>query len=197
MYIGQTCQKVQNRWRNGQGYKSCSAFYAAIKKYGWENFYHIILKEKLTLKQANYYEEYYINLYQTTNKIYGYNICKGGNNHILSDETKKKISESHRGKKCYIYGKTHSKETIEKMKKAKQGKKRQKHTNESKRKMSKSHNGYSVLCINTNQIFSTLKEASDWSNADRSNISKCCRKLRQYAGQHPITKEPLRWKYCD
>lgn len=37
-YIGQTFQKPEERWKNGAGYKSCTYFYAAIQKYGWNNF---------------------------------------------------------------------------------------------------------------------------------------------------------------
>ena len=34
VYIGQTKMKAEERWKNGKGYKSCSAFQMAIKKYG-------------------------------------------------------------------------------------------------------------------------------------------------------------------
>ena len=34
IYIGITCQDVERRWRNGDGYKSQKYFYRAIKKYG-------------------------------------------------------------------------------------------------------------------------------------------------------------------
>ena len=51
MYIGQTCQTLEQRSQaNGGHYKSCSLFYKAIQKYGWNNFEHIILKENLTLE---------------------------------------------------------------------------------------------------------------------------------------------------
>ena len=50
MYIGQCKGAVERRWRsNGDGYiNRCSKFSDAIKKYGWDNFEHGILKEKLT-----------------------------------------------------------------------------------------------------------------------------------------------------
>ena len=38
VYIGQTIQPVENRWKNGNGYKTCSYFYNAIQKYGWGKF---------------------------------------------------------------------------------------------------------------------------------------------------------------
>lgn len=42
-YIGITSQKVEKRWANGKGYKTQQYFYRAIKKYGWNNFQHIIV----------------------------------------------------------------------------------------------------------------------------------------------------------
>ena len=42
-YIGITKQKPKNRWGlNGYNYNSSPYFYAAIQKYGWDNFEHII-----------------------------------------------------------------------------------------------------------------------------------------------------------
>lgn len=34
VYIGQTIQEPKDRWKNGAGYKTCTKFYNAIKKYG-------------------------------------------------------------------------------------------------------------------------------------------------------------------
>ena len=52
VYIGITYQNVKYRWRkNGEGYKK-QKFYNAIKKYGWDNFEHIILFENLTFEEA-------------------------------------------------------------------------------------------------------------------------------------------------
>ena len=94
IYIGQTCQKPEYRWNKGQGYKNCTYFYKAIKKYGWDNFEHIILENNLSLEEANKKEKYYIQFYNSTNPIYGYNLTFGGNNSIkFSKTTCKKISE--------------------------------------------------------------------------------------------------------
>lgn len=53
MYIGQTKQSLARRFRNGEGYINCPHFYAAIQKYGWDNFEHYIYKDNLSQSQAN------------------------------------------------------------------------------------------------------------------------------------------------
>lgn len=35
MYFGITKQNPKRRFRDGEGYKSCTKFYKAIQKYGW------------------------------------------------------------------------------------------------------------------------------------------------------------------
>jgi len=81
-YIGITYQKnPNNRWKNGKGYtlKSNPHFYYAIEKYGWCNFENIILEEGyMSNYEAGEKEDYYINLYNTRDTKYGYNINKGG-----------------------------------------------------------------------------------------------------------------------
>lgn len=93
IYIGQTCQKIYKRSRGGAGYVHCQYFYAAIQKYGWENFQREILKENLTVDEANYWEEYYIQFYQSNDRTKGYNIAAGGNNHEFSEEGRLKQSQ--------------------------------------------------------------------------------------------------------
>lgn len=94
IYIGQTCQKLKTRCgKDGIGYKSCPYFYNAIKEYGWNNFDHTILKDNLTLEEANYWEEYYITFYHTWIKdpqCWGYNLQKGGS--YKNKEFKKQAS---------------------------------------------------------------------------------------------------------
>lgn len=75
-YIGITQQDPLKRWKNGSGYYKQKKFYNAIKKYGWENFQHNILKENICEETASYWEKYYI---EEFNSYYnGYNATEGG-----------------------------------------------------------------------------------------------------------------------
>lgn len=79
LYIGQTTQSVENRFKQHlKCLKSNSVqlISKAIKKYGKSNFYVEILEECL-IEELNTKEEYYIELYNSFND--GYNLCKGGN----------------------------------------------------------------------------------------------------------------------
>jgi hypothetical protein len=47
-YIGITGCSLSKRWKNGEGYNQCPVFYNAIKKYGWSNIEHYIVKNGCT-----------------------------------------------------------------------------------------------------------------------------------------------------
>lgn len=99
-HIGITCRKPQKRWNNGKGYVGNDYFTKAIEKYGWDAFEHIILCEGLSMDEASDMEIALIKEYDTTNRAKGYNIDLGGHHgkKIVSEETKRKIGEAHRGK---------------------------------------------------------------------------------------------------
>ena len=95
VYIGQTIHTFNHRY--GRGSKSGIGaervlihyengdknkhLYNSFKKYGVENFKVEILKRGLTIDELNYWEEFYIALYNSTDNRYGYNYKKGGENH--------------------------------------------------------------------------------------------------------------------
>lgn len=92
-YIGQTCQKPSERWRKGNGYVSSTKFWNAIKKYGWDNFDHIILETNLSGEEANNREKYWIEYFNSVEN--GYNLSYGGNDlHEFSNEHKQHLKES-------------------------------------------------------------------------------------------------------
>lgn len=148
VYIGITSQNPNRRWKNGSGYliKRKSGEYSqpliarAIIKYGWENVNHEIICEGLSKKEAESKEIELIAFYKSDNPEFGYNISHGGSISAMSEETKKKISESKKGEKHPMYGKHHSYETRRKISDAHKGEKHHlfgKHlSEETRRKMS-------------------------------------------------------------
>lgn len=124
-YIGITCQTVEQRWRNGKGYKTNQPFYNAIQKYGWNNIKHEIIEENLTHDEACELECKLIAKYDTTNKQKGYNVCFGGEDGWVgvhhTEEAKRKMSEAKKGK-TYRKGCHLSEETKKKLSESHKGK---------------------------------------------------------------------------
>jgi group I intron endonuclease len=139
-YIGQTIRSIQSRLEEHQKEDSgCVAIRNAIQYYGWDNFekeWYEVPNEDL-----NFYEEMLVALLDTLAPD-GYNLKEGGSNGKLSEETKQKISESQRGEKNPMFGKTQSEETKQKQRDAQQGEKNhmfgETHTEETKQKISES-----------------------------------------------------------
>lgn len=228
-YIGQTCQKPEYRWgKEGKGYEQCPLFYSAIQKYGWDNFEHIIILTGLSAEEANLKEQELISFYKTTQKEFGYNLQKGGNNRTINENTRKKLSlsttnrwkdpefkkyfsdlmkqkwqdptyrekitkakigQSHiseegkkrisEARKKYIaehgtptQGKGHSEATKQKIRESKLGEKNPmygKTTSDKQKQVAKETMSSPVMCIETQQIFSSRKEAAEWCGLKSSS----------------------------
>lgn len=161
-YIGITKQKCINRWKNGLGYCTQKLFKRAIDKYGWNNIKHDVLFENLTKDEAIKKEIELIKLYKSNDIKYGYNLTNGGEGFSgmhLSEETKKKISNAMKGKTPYNKGKKMNKAQYERLIETRKRKK--------------------VRCINTNETFDSLKEASNYFNFDMRYISGVCRGVKK------------------
>lgn len=197
VYIGITCQKPKQRW-GGNGYRySEQRFGYAISKYGWDGFKHEILYEGLSETQAKIIEVSLIHYYKSTNPKYGYNVSEGGD--IVSEETRKKISEANKGANNPNYGKRGAETSMY----------GRTHTEEAKAKISEANSGVnnylygktgfdnpkskSVICLTTGFAFGSTCEAGRFYNMHYSHIGGCCRGERKSAGK--FNGEPLRWKY--
>jgi group I intron endonuclease len=110
-YIGQTVQLFKERIR--QHKKSNSLIGNALRKYGIDNF-EITLIENIQEEELNNLEIEYIQKHNSISPN-GYNLMSGGENGRHSKETKRKLSETHKGKLI-------SEETRRKMSEAKKGK---------------------------------------------------------------------------
>ena len=258
VYIGITKQKPEHRWNNGNGYRQNKHFYSAIQKYGWENIKHeIICQAPMSASQAGAVEKSFIALYDSTNPSKGYNHSIGGEYGTAgvhpSAETRRKISESHKGQTAWNKGKHTSAETRRKMsyawkhsdacidhlkKVCELNKGRQSpvkgrhHTAEAKKHMSDSHKGHltsaetrrkisesnkgkkhkitdegmaalikahkgkpalnrkQVICIETNEKYSSATEAAVFIGLSKDRVAAACRGEQKTAGGY-------HWKYAD
>ena len=139
-YVGLTKGTIERRFKRHKeivnGNKKKQHLHNAILKYGIKNFKIYQLDEANTWEELCEKEKYWIKKLNTKNN--GYNETDGGEGslgRILSENTKKKIGDSNRGRvqtieekkkrsisnkgihsgeKNPFYGKTHSKESIEK-----------------------------------------------------------------------------------
>lgn len=97
LYIGQTTRPFKDRindYKRGYGNNHINN---SIKKYGFECFEFSIIETCSTIDKLNEREIFWINYYNSRDRINGYNIELGGMNSLASNETKKKMSLSHFG----------------------------------------------------------------------------------------------------
>lgn len=105
IYIGQTTRTFNQRYTGrGEGVERLYNMYdkdstkvknehlfSSIQKYGSNNFKVEIIKECKTEDELNYYEKYYIELFDSANYKKGYNIQLGGDNKKWS--TKRRLEK--------------------------------------------------------------------------------------------------------
>lgn len=206
VYIGITCQNPERRWRGGNGYKNNQHFSRAIELYGWESIRHEIVSDGLTKAQACAMETKLIAEYDTTNPDNGYNMSSGGEYGALgihhSAETRRKMSESHKGKKHSaewraknseaIKGHTVSDETRKKISEANKGRvpwNKGKHLSAETRKKLSEAQSKSVVCIETGKQYSSLAKAALSIGKGKTSIyNACVGKTKTAGGYH--------WEYA-
>lgn len=174
VYAGITMQKPASRWRNGKGYTTLR-FKRAIKKYGWDNFEHIIIAEKLTKLEATEMEKAIIKAFDLTNPKKGYNSAIGGDGGGMyhkhqTEETRTKISKA---RKIIGFSEEHKKHISE----AKAG--------------AKHHFAKKVYQYTKDGIFikewAYMSEASEVLKIKKPSISECCKGKRKSAGGYKWT----------
>lgn len=134
IYIGLTTRDIEQRKRDHlyevyNTKRKTNYFHDAIRKYGIDNFTWEILGYCDTLDELKQAEILCIDFFNSNNKLYGYNLTKGGagilgvkwteerrsafsdkmTGRVISDETKEKISKKAKGRK-------YSQEILEKKK---------------------------------------------------------------------------------
>lgn len=191
VYIGITMQKPEKRWgNNGVNYKTSPHFYAAIQKYGWDNFNHDILFENLTHDEACLKEQELIKYYDSMNREFGYNSTSGGDIFIMNEESKQKISQSMRGntnglghpcsdeKKRKISEKQKNRTFTEEHKQKLSDAAKQRHvpcSEEKKKKLSQNYpNKRKVYCEELDTIYESVQECGRQLGIPATNITKLC-----------------------
>jgi group I intron endonuclease len=186
VYIGQSVN-INKRWCNYKGLhcKDQSKLYNSFKKYGFNNHTFEVIEEcifeMLNIKER-YWQEYYdvigpngLNCkYVKTDEKYG----------LFSDEVKRKISKANKGKQSSMLGRKHSDETKIKMSETHKKNKhkriflgfRGKHSDEAKIKMSNAKKGKPAknklkITLNQNIIFNSITEASAITGVGVTSIS--------------------------
>lgn len=184
-YVGITSRDVKKRWNGGLGYKSCTSFYRAIQKYGWDNIEHKILEDELSFEEAERKEQFYIEKYQSNNPNYGYNMTIGGlgsNGFRLSVEKKKVLSNKRQGINAVGYGFFPSDETKQKMSDKAKGRKLNKLSREKMSNIKKKPVYQYDLHGNFIQRFDSAIQAADKFGINRGNLCSCCRNVMKSAG---------------
>lgn len=216
-YIGQTCQKLSRRWRNGIGYKKNPYFWRAIQKYGWDNFKHEMIFQCESLEEANRMEEWLISVHSSNDPRYGYNISAGADGRgIVAESTKELLRQNHKGffqgESNPNYGRKH---TPEECKKISEANKRYyiehghgvrfgiKASDELRMKLSEVRKNSpivqehmkrinkakakKVLCVETNVLYESTHEVNRLTGFGQGNIAKACRENGKAYG--------MNWRY--
>lgn len=153
-YIGITSVSPQKRWANGKGYRGM-VFGRAIKKYGWDGFYHEILITGLTETEALKKESELIQSFKSYNPRFGYNQSILGT--VPTAKTRKKLSVRMTGESNPMYHKPRPENNLKATRKA-------------------------VICTDTQTVYESISEASRKTGINLSNIARCCKSKRQTAG---------------
>lgn len=186
----------------------------AINKYGKENFTREIIENCKTKEELDSREKFWIEYYNATESEDFYNITSGGDGGFgsgknspwyrkhLSDETKEKLSKMKSGKNNPFYGRTHSDEVKKKLSEKALN---QRHSKETREKMSKSmkenhadFNGKNNPRANPVNQYSLngefikrwdyAKEASKTLGINYSSLISCC------TGKYK-TSGGFKWEY--
>lgn len=158
VYIGQSKNTIARCFSHLQPKgEHCAELLNDFQRYGFDNFTFEIVKETYDL---DYWETFLIQIYNATDERYGYNISIGGRNpkgeryckilsealkgHVLSEETKQKISKANKGRESHNKGKHASIETRYKQSIAKKGKPGRSLSIESRKQISDKLKGHFV-----------------------------------------------------
>lgn len=67
--------------------------------------------------------------------------------------------------------------------------------NNNNRKQKYTYKVQKIVCVNTGEIFESLADAGRKYDLAYYNIGNCCKGYSKTVGEHPVTGEPLVWRY--
>ena len=218
-YVGVT-NDVKRRWRNKGSEYSKLMFFNAIKKYGWNNIVHIVLFENLYEKLCYMLEKELINMLHTIDRHYGYNRAEGGyggdrkgtrriRQYTSEGKFIKEWNSAAEAGRYYKRDRTlitfairHHRRFMgyqwtydDVLEIGSFVRKKPVTKNPKARTYGNNSNAKAILCLNTGERFSTIKEASEKYNINYDRISKHCRGIYEYAGKDDEGNK-LIWKFC-
>jgi len=169
IYVGQTTRSLKERISEHL-HKGLFYFSNAIKKYGVDGFKWEIIDKSNSQKELDEKEGYYIDLYKSNTKEFGFNLTSGGDHVVYSEEVRKKMSENMMGVKNHMYGKKQSIETKLKRSVALRGKTAgEKHYRYGKPSPLRKK----VVCVETGEVFESISSASILKGMRRNSIANC------------------------
>jgi group I intron endonuclease len=203
VYIGYTTTTLKNRIKahyycSRSQNKSNNYFKNALSKYKKEDFKWYVLYESKELAKLIEQEKYFVQLLESNNRKYGYNLTTGGEIPNFNEEVCKKISNKAKqrnlnGKNNPFFGKHHSEEQRTLWSETRKGKvnnpdfknhsqetknilsqkaiDKWKALNDEEKQLFRDKHSKSIICLNNGMKFKSLIEASITLNINKASIS--------------------------
>lgn len=188
IYIGQTIRSLKERVQ--EHIRKKGTLNKAFNKYGIENFSIEIIEKCNSTEELNNKEIYWINRFNCLTPN-GYNLCEGGgqtNGYTHKEESKNKMSVN-RGRyykeQNPFYGKTHTLEQKQKWSIERKGRDLSK-----AKEFSIKSRQRKVINLDTEEVFNSIKEASNKFNLKDTHITRVCKGKRNKTGGY-------RWQYYE
>lgn len=196
VYVGQTTRDLETRIAE-HSRKQRTVIEKAINKYGIDNFTVEQIDDGSNVEELNQKEIEWISKLNCTIP-YGYNQCNGGDNtegFNHRESSKKKMSKAHIslnkvGERNPFFGANHTDEQREKWSKDRKADPRYQENMRKAHLASLKSIKVKVINLDTEEVFESVKEASERYNLKPTHISRVCRGKRNKTGG-------FRWKYYD
>ena len=204
IYIGQT-QCLYKRFQDYRKPKANEYLMNAILKYGLENITVEILEKNVLLDLLDEREQFYLDTLQPFGNI-GYNICREAS----TTRGRKRPPEEMAGSIAYLksrigelnhfYGKKHTKETKQKQREVKLGKKQSQETVQ--KRIEEASKCIKQIDLKTKEFiaeFESITEAENKTGIKQCNISKVANKIKNLRDGETITCSAgnFLWVFCD